>query len=295
MRAIRVRAWLLALGLAATQALAQSPAAQALGARHLALGEALRNNAFQRPLYLQSSQGDGRLQGDIYAELEQPFSLVGPVLQGMGHWCDALILHLNVKACQPLPASAGAQLRLYIGRKHEQPLADAYAFAFRFQVLAHEADYLRVLLSAAQGPLGTHDYRMQVEVLALPGERSVIHLSYAYAYGLAAHLAMQGYLASGGRDKVGFTVVGTTASGQPLYQGAMRGVVERNTMRYYLALEAYLGALGAPPGEQLNRRLQAWYQGVERYPLQLHEIERAAYLSMKHKEVSRQQGLQAAP
>ena len=58
---------------------------------------------------------------------------------------------------------------------------------------------------------------------------------------------MQGYLATGGRDKVGFSIVGKTASGAPQYLDGMRAVVERNTMRYYLAIDAYLGARQESP------------------------------------------------
>jgi len=65
----------------------------------------------------------------------------------------------------------------------------------------------------------------------------------------------------------------------------MRGVVERNAMRYYVAIEAYLGALTTPAPQQLEKRLSDWYAGIERYPLQLHEIERSEYLSMKRSEV----------
>jgi hypothetical protein len=99
---------------------------------------------------------------------------------------------------------------------------------------------------------------------------------------------MQGYLATIGRDKVGFTIVGHTTAGQPEYGGGTRGVVERNTMRYYLAIEAYLAALSAPPAEQLEKRLAIWYASVERYPAQLHELERDEYLAMKRKETQRQ-------
>ena len=133
-------------------------------------------------------------------------------------------------------------LKLHVGRKFDQPLADAYPFDFHYQVEAVEAGYLRVTLHAPLGPLGTRDYRIVLDVLALPEQRSFLHLSYAYSYGVAASLAMQGYLATGGRDKVGFSIVGKTASGEPQYLDGMRGVVERNTMRYYLAIDAYLGA-----------------------------------------------------
>jgi hypothetical protein len=59
-------------------------------------------------------------------------------------------------------------------------------------------------------------------------------------------------------------------------------------MRYYLAIDAYLDSLKAPPAQQLENRLQAWFDATERYPRQLHEVERDAYLSMKRDEVQRQ-------
>jgi hypothetical protein len=64
--------------------------------------------------------------------------------------------------------------------------------------------------------------------------------------------------------------------------------VERNTMRYYLAIEAYLGATSAPPPEQQEKRLRDWFAATERYALQLHEIERDDYLAMKRHELQRQ-------
>ncbi|MWV17370.1 hypothetical protein F3I16_15105 [Pseudomonas sp. L-22-4S-12] len=286
-----IRGFYLAVLLCAPAGLLQADDAATLRASHLALAAQLAHNQFQRPLFLESSQTDNLLQGDIYAEIAQPFSQVGPALQGGEQWCDLLILHLNVKACRAASVAGNAMLQVHVGRKFDQPLVDAYPFAFSYRVEMDEPDYLRVGLRALQGPLGTSDYRILLEVLALDEQRSFLHLSYAYTYGVAASLAMQGYLATSGRDKVGFSIIGQTDAGQPLYQGDMRGVVERNTMRYYLAVDAYLGALALPVGARLDKRLNDWHSAVERYPRQLHELERAAYLSMKHAEVQRQQAL----
>ncbi|MNE86026.1 hypothetical protein D3C80_1830850 [compost metagenome] len=92
---------------------------------------------------------------------------------------------------------------------------------------------------------------------------------------------------------MGFSIVAHNAEGQPVHIDGMRGVIERNTMRYYLAIEAYLSALSAPAAERLEKRLNAWHAAVERYPLQLHELERDEYLDMKHKEIQRQQAAAA--
>ncbi len=277
------------------QALAASEVAQALLVRHAELREQLASNPFGRPLYLQSSEEGGQLKGEIYAQLEQPFAVAAPALQSMAQWCQVLILHLNVKGCRPSSAGSVATLQVDIGRKYEQPLANAYPFAFTYRANARGSDALQVRLSAADGPLGTRDYQIAVELVALDAQHSFLHLSYAYRYGMAAHAAMGGYLATLGRDKVGFSVVGTDSAGQPQYQGSMRGVVERNTMRYFLAVEAYLGALSVSAAEQQERRLNDWHTGVERYPRQLHELERDEYLAMKRKEIRRQQNAQPAP
>lgn len=268
--------------------LAQADGATALQARHTALRAALASNQFKRALHLESSQPSGGLKGDVYAEIAQPYAVVGPALQGMEHWCDILILHLNVKSCQASSPKSGDTLSLHIGRKHDQPLDDAYPVEFRYKLAVNRPDYLQVVLNADKGPLGTSDYRIMLEVVALDAKRSFLHLSYSYSYGLAARAAMKGYLATIGSGKVGFSIVRHKA-GKPVHISGVLGAVERNTMRYYLAIEAYLGALSTPAAQQQEKRLNDWHSAVERYPLQLHELERKAYLDMKHKEIKRQQ------
>lgn len=285
-RRVRDAAAAVLLGAASvTAALAQDAAT--LKARHAELREKLADNAFQRPLYLESVQNSGDLKGEIYAVVDTPFTAAGPALQGIDHWCDILILHLNVKYCSPSTKQPASGLSLVVGRKFDQPIDDGYRVEFDYRLAAATADYLRVELNAADGPLGTHDYRIVLEAVPLDARRSFLHMSYSYAYGFAARMAMQSYLATVGRDKVGFSVVGQQ-DGKPVHVGNVRGVVERNTMRYFLAIESYLTACELPAAAQLDRRLNDWFDSSERYPLQLHEVERNDYLEMKHREVARQ-------
>ena len=72
--------------------------------------------------------------------------------------------------------------------------------------------------------------------------------------------------------------------GGPRVRG-VRGGVERNTMRYYLAIVSYLDSLALPAGERVERRLRDWFAATERFPLQLHELERDEYLAMKRREL----------
>ena len=268
--------------------LAHAQNAASLQARHAALREALASNVFQRPVTLESSEQSSTLKGDVYARIAQPFTVVGPALQGVAHWCELLILHQNVKYCRPEVPRTADILSVNVGRKFDQPLGDTQLFKFHYQTVASKQDYLQVVLKADVGPLGTSNYRIMLEVVAIDAQRSFLHMSYSYSYGMAARIAMQGYLTTAGRDKVGFSTVGGKTKGKPHYIGGTRGVVERNTMRYYLAIEAYLAALSVAEPLRFEKRLSDWYDAVERYPRQLHELERGEYLDMKRREIKRQ-------
>jgi hypothetical protein len=284
---------LAAAAAAITLSLSFSPAAVAqdaatLKARSTSLQDKFANNQFGRPLVLESTQTSGDLKGDVYAIVEHPYATVQQALVSPEHWCDILILHLNVKRCK---ASSGTpkMLNLNVGRKFDQPIEDAYQLDFKYRVATSTADYLQVLLSADEGPLSTKNYRIQVEAVPLEAKRTVIHMSYSYGYGFAAKMATQTYLSTLGSSKVGFTVVDKKPDGKPVYQGGVLGLLERNTMRYYLAIEAYLAAYGLPADQQPEKRIREWYASTERYAQQLHEMDQAEYLDMKRKEIRRQQ------
>jgi hypothetical protein len=275
----------LAVAFAAVPALAQDAAT--LQRKNATLQDKFASNQFGRPLVLESTQTAGDLRGDVYTVVDYPFATVKQALQSNEQWCDILILHLNVKRCKAGPG--GRSIILNVGRKFDQALEDAYELDFNWRLAAATADYLSVQLSADEGPLSTRNYRIQVESIPLEGNRSLIHMSYAYAYGFAARMAMQTYLTTLGRNKVGFSITGRNAEGKPTYIGGVLGLLERNTMRYYLAIDAYLVAFPLPPNEQFERRIREWYASTERYAIQLHEMEQNQYLEMKRKEMKRQQ------
>ncbi len=264
----------------------------ALLGRHADLAEQLRHNSFQRPLHLESSESDDRLVGNIHAVVDYPFNVVSAALGRPEAWCEVLILHINTKYCHAGIESGHGALTVSIGKKYAQPIEDAYDIAFSYRVEALTANYLAVRLAAEKGPLSTRDYVISLEAIPVEDGRTFIHLSYAYGYGWAGRLAMRTYLATIARDKVGFTVIGRQANGQPDYIGGMRGVAERNTMRYYLAIDAYLGGLATPGPMQFKQRLNNWYAATERYPRQLHEVGRADYIDMKQGEYDRQRRAQ---
>ena len=290
-RSIRLaRRWagMCLLGLVALSSPARAQDSATLRARQAALQASLNANAYNRPIYIESMHNGGDLRGEVYAIVQQPFAVAAPALRGMEHWCDILMLHLDVKMCRWSQSGADL-LSVSTARKFDQSLESAATVEFGYRVIASTADYLQVQLHADTGPMGTHDYHIVLEAVALDAKTSFLHLSYAYAQGFGGRVAMEAYLATLGYKKVGFTVIDHKPDGQPVFIGNVRGLVERNCMRYFLAIEAFLAAYTLPPDEQLERRLHEWHAGTERYPVQLREMTREDYLAMKRREIQRQQ------
>jgi hypothetical protein len=267
----------------------ETHSAASLQAKYAALGDRLQHNPFQRALTLDSFESSSNLKGDIYALVDHPFSTVSAALNGAEEWCEVLILHINTKYCRAETDPSRTALLLSVGKKTPQPLDEAYPIEFSYRVAAATATYLEIQLNAEEGPLSTRNYRIQLQAVPVGNGRTFLHLTYSYEFGMAGRLAMKTYLATIGSDKVGFTQTGKQSNGQPEHIGGMRGVVERNTMRYYLAIDAHLGALAAPPALQFQKRLQSWYSATEQYPRQLREVDRIAYFDMKRSEYLRQQ------
>lgn len=291
---IRMLRWLLMVALAgfagsAEYAWADASAAAALRVKYEALGERLRSNPFNRPLVLESSETSNRVSGEIYAVINQPFQAVSTGLNSPDHWCDVISLPLNTKYCRAVTDQGNTVLKVNIGKKSAEPLIDAQRIAFTYAVAELSPQFLDVRLDAKEGPMGTSNYRIKLEAIPTASAKTFIHLTYSYSVNFAGRLAIQTYLGTIGRGKVGFTRVGQQNDGNPQFIDGVRGLVERNTMRYYLAIDSFLEANNEPAPAALERRLQSWFSAAELYPRQLHEIERSEYLAMKRDEYKRQQ------
>ena len=245
--------------------------------RYEALKPELQRNAFGRPIHLASEEKAQVMRGDVHAVLDRPYAKIRDALATREGWCALLVLPFNVKGCELHGSDA---LSLYIGRTYATPVEKATRIDFRFAAPAADASYLRLTLDAPSGPLGTHDYHIVFSALPLDAGHTFVHLSYGYAYGSLSKWAMQTYLATSGASKVGFS-----KDDDGNFVGGMRGVLERNTMRYFLAIDAYLDTLDQPGDVREARRMAAWFDAAERYPRQLHEMSRSEYLAYKRQDM----------
>ena len=263
--------------------------AASLRAKYLSLEEALQQNQFKQQLVLDSAELPSRLTGDIHAIVDYPFAAVNAGLNNPKNWCDVMLLHLNTKYCHAAKEPSGTALKVNIGKKTPEDLADAARVEFNYSVATATPEYFEINLNARDGPLGTSDFIIRLEAVTLPNAKTFLHLTYSYAINISGRLAMQTYLGTVGSNKVGFTVIGKQADGQPDYIRGVRGLMERNTMRYYLAIDSFLGATRTAPAARFEKRLQNWFTAAELYPRQLHEMDRRTYVEMKRAEHVRQQ------
>lgn len=247
----------------------------------------LQAKTFGEPLHLVSNETNGRMSADVYADMPLPYARVAAVLGTAESVCGVLFLHLNVRSCQVTQGAQGDVLMLSAGPKQGATAGTVYSMAYTMRVEASTADYLRVVLMAASGPLATSDYRIVFEATPLEGQRTFLHFAYGYNFGSLARMAMGVYLATAGRTKIGFTVVGTGKDGRPRYVQGERGSVERNVMRNYLALQAYSSVTSGAAPAQTEERLRTWFALTERHAAQLHELDLDQYLQEKHAELAR--------
>jgi hypothetical protein len=254
-----------------------------------ALAAEMREGSFAEPLVIRSSEQGGRIEGHAFAQVDVPFARLAQSITERAQWCPMLMLHLNNKYCRQTQEGGTPRVELYVGRKSEQPVRSATRLRFAWVPSLMRGAYAAAELAAPDGPYDTRDYDLVVEAVPLDERRSFVHLGYAFSHAGASRLAMRLYLATVGRDKVGFSREAQPGGGAGPLVGGMRGVVERNVMRYLLALRCHAQGAAADAGthQDLDTRLRCWFDATERYAPQLHELDERDYLHMKQAEFAR--------
>ena len=285
-------ATLLSLSFPAQAAEQLSSGNRVLLAKYPAIKPRLEKNQFGIPLYLESREEYSSLHVDVYGIFDYPFDGVRDALQAPDNWCDINSMLFNIKACTFRKMSNQWLLTLYSGRKYYQPPKDAYKLDFSFRLAATQREYLDIALAAKKGPLLTRDHRIRCEAAPLDKGRTFIHFSYDYSYGVLARAAIKSYYATIGRDKRGFSIIATGKDGSPVYLGGVRGSLERNAVRYYLAIQAYMDTINIPPDQRFEKRNSRWYDLTARFPRQLYELDKGEYIANKRREHGNQRMLQ---
>lgn len=262
---------------------------RALLSKYHAIKGNLEKNQFGAPIYLQSTEADGSFRVDMYGIFNYPFDTVREALNSPANWCDITLLHINNKACT-YKTTDYTLLTLYSGRKHYQRPSDAYPLKLKYRIVTQQPEYLDLLLDAKEGPFRTKDHRISLQAAPLDASRTFVHFGFSYSNSSMTRVAINGYFATAGQGKVGFSTV--NQNGKWVYVDGVRGAVERNTVRYYLALQSYMDTLRYPESQRFEQRINRWYDLTAKYPRQLKELEKSEYLSNKRQERKNQIALQ---
>lgn len=253
---------------------------------------ALDQNAYGIPVYINSRDEDNTMIGVIYGVIKHPFVVLSEALRTPANWCEIAPLHLNVKACTYQSVKDYCQLVFYSGRKFYEKADDVYQLAYRFEVMQQDRNFVDVRMSAADGPAGTSDYQLKIQAIPLTESLSFLYFSYSYKYNFITSMGMGTYLATLGRGKLGFSITGKDDKGNPIYVEGVRGIIERNAVRYYLAIQSYLDTLDISTAQRFKARISKWFDLTEKHHLQLYEMDKTDYLQYKQQEHKDQQRLQ---
>ncbi len=247
----------------------------------------LHTGSKEEPFNLNAHVFDKLTQGDVYALVPYEYNLLATTLTVPEQLCHAIVLHINVKGCVIDDSGQHKPLvDLYVGRKEYQHPENAFKVQYEFSVSDHRDNYTLISMTADKGPLKTENIAIYIEFLPINPRTSFMHFAYSANYGNLARFALNTYLSTLGRNKVGFSETGVDEHGEPVYIKGIQGIVERNTMRYFFALNSYFSTYSQPEKQRFDASLNRWFDYVEKYPKQLYEVPRDEYLKAKHKELA---------
>ena len=253
----------------------------------------LANTTFGVPIHIETFSPHRKIHCHVYGIIDQKFQPFSSVMLNPKNWCEILLLHTNIKSSvMKTDKNNGVSLTIYCGRKFYQPPEDTYSLDLKYDVLDEKRDYFHLRLSGEKGPFHTRNYRINLDAAPLSEQQSVIHLSYEYDSGITMKNALKLYYATLGRKKVGFSVVGRNKQGNPIFVKGNQGLIERNSVRFYFAIQAFMETYGFQDDVRFNKRIHRWYDLVRQCPRQLYELPEKEYIENKINEKRNQNRLQ---
>ncbi len=274
----------IAAALCISEAWAMTPAQ-----RYQELMEGQASNPLHAPVTVESKEQGDAISADAWGVLDAPFERAASIVNSPAAFCDFISVVIFVKACTFAATAAPATVTLYMGRKdYEDPNPDN-ALAFQYSIEAQGGEAVMARLFVARGSLGVKDNRLEFELWRVAGQ-TLAHVHASYIASVQSNLAMGTYLMTMGRNKIGFsTVPDSTGKPKPV-KGAL-GIIERNAMRYFLALQSTLATQNVAADQREAARLEHWFDATAKYEL-LFEVPRAEYLDNKKRERANQVELQ---
>jgi len=239
---------------------------------------------------LSSSIQDDALSAEVSSIVDTPFDAIVAALSQPDNWCQIMPLHFNIKACTYKTQENNAMLTVYSGRKIYEPPEDSYEMTYQFEIISQDDKQFSLRLHADEGPVGTSHYLIELDAMPV-AEGTLLQIHSSYQPSWFSSLLTSTYLSTVGSDKVGFSRIKQDGELQPVK--GIKGVIERNVMRYQIAIDAFLSNKSLPEPSRHEATLASWFKQNDSYP-QLHEMDENEYLEIKREEWSNQKKLQQA-
>ena len=252
----------------------------------------LESVPFDVPIIVETHDDNSHASCNVYGIMYHDIESLRPVLRSAENWCDILLLHPNIKACTAAHTNKKEILTIYSGRKYYHPPEAALELELDFNIATDTATDQKIQLSGEKGPFHTKNYEILIHAVPDGQGRTFLHLRYTYDYGIAFSMALKTYLGTIGRRKIGFTIAGRDKKGNPTYVKGAQGVIERNAVRYYFSIQAFLETLEFPQKDRYKQRFSRYYDLTDQYPAQLYELDKDDYIGGKIKEHKNQINLQ---
>ena len=242
------------------------------------------------PIYLKTVQKEKVLNVSLMGKIPFKFSDVSAVLAKPGSYCDFLPLLFNVKTCVITELNPVTRIKFYVAGKHYTPPITSYRIHAVFRLVDRTPEKIRVRLESEEDSLGKSGYDVDLVAIPLDGE-TLMYLKSRYAPGRVTRMATNTYVNVFARDKPGFTEIQEPGGKKKLITG-FPAVIERSSVRAYLALKAYTLNYHLPPDKRFEACLKTWYDLNQPYKKQLYELERDQYLQIKRREHENQMRIQ---
>lgn len=263
-------------------ALANSASSIYLGEKQiLQKSQLLQKTTKYFPLLVESKMNDGQVSGSVYALLNYPAHRIKEKLLQRETWCFIVHMHPNIKAC--LRDQSGNRIRVYFGSKKSNRTIQSQGFVF--QSGPQQNHYYGMALTANKGPYQTRQYYIVLEAVTYQKKSTILRLAYGYEYGRQARLMQHLYFSTIARKKEGFSLY-KDKKGRTVPVRGLQAAVERNSMRYFLAVRAFFET-----DAKNQSAYDYWFDLTSHYP-QLYELSKEQYLSNKDRERRHQSTLE---
>ncbi|MFQ6023282.1 MAG: hypothetical protein ACE5NW_11220 [Acidiferrobacterales bacterium] len=256
---------------------------QALRIDYQKIRDELRDSIHGIPVYTRSEEHKDLINAEVYGVLGYPLEKLAKILATPANWCEFATLHPNVKACTYAQRHGQALLTLHLDRKTRASIEHAFVIKLRYRIGHLDEDYFTALLEGDKGPLGTRNHRFQLEAVAVE-DKTFVRVSFSYRWRLIGRMATTVYLAMRGHDTVGFSTVGVDDKGYPIYVKGKKAMMERNVMRCYFALRAFMDTQHLTASERFEARISYWFDLAEKYFPKPYDMEREEYVEVKRQE-----------